>query len=211
MNTYAQGTDNKLYFGDDTFLYESRTLRSQPNDWEWYSKDMTFGTDTQLKAFNKIKLTGRPSSVPSTNIRAYVDGVLKTLTVENRNYTSSATEITFSCNNSDSPVTLTYTGTNDDRTYAPSIRTGMYIKLDNEILLVTADEIDESTKTVTLTCTRAQLGTAIATHGGATAYILGPSYRFPSGTKGYKMRVELDAQKGVVDSIGIVYRTKSIK
>ena len=217
---YSQGVKNRVYMIDGANIFEYRKERGYTREWEWFSKNLSMGSDTQLKSFNKIKITGSPCSNYTLHggaavscIRAYVDGVEKTLTVEDRNYSQSLFDFSLTgghLNNTTNPATgVTYTGTDSDRTYSAGLRAGMYIKVDDEIMLITSDS--ETDGLVTLTLSRGQLGTEIAAHTSTTVYTIGPSYKFPSGTKGYKMRFELDAQTGLVDSIGIIFRRKGVK
>jgi len=216
---FAQGAKNRIYLADGFNIFEHKRLREEARDWEWYSKNMSFGSDTQLKVFNKLKLAGRPSGLANTNIKAYVDGEEKTLTIENKNYNTSITSHNLNEANATptsldttNPATWTYKCTDDEGTYTAAIRQGMYVKLEDEIMYVSAESMDYSTGLLTLTLQRGQLGTTNAAHSGAkTFYVLGPSYKFPSGTKGYKMRFELDGQKGMVDSVAIIYRAKGLK
>lgn len=206
----ASGRQNSVYLIDGQNVYNYRKERAYTREWEWFSKNMSFGADTQLKSFTKIKITGSPSSVPGTNIKAYVDGAEKTLTVERRNYSLSPFSATLSgINNTTDPVYATYSGTDSERTYSAGLRKGMYIKVEDEIMLITEDSEDNGTVTIKLS--RGQLGTVAASHGSVPVYNVGPSFKLPSGTKGNKLRFELLEQTGLVDSVGIIYRGKNVK
>ena len=99
------------------------------------------------------------------------------------------------------------------------IRPGHLIKIDDEIMLVTASEIavNESGTVLgwhTLTVERGQMGTTIIGHDVSTSrliYIVSPILKFPAGTKGKTLSIRLAKQKGYIDSIGVVYKPKSIK
>ena len=209
VKAYAQGMRNKVYLVDGNNIWEHRTLHTEKHDWEWHSKNMSLGSSTQLKVFTKIKLTGSPSGVANTDIKGYIDENLKTLTPEHKNYTESASGIvtsltktatTFTCNSGDS-----------DLTYNSPIGKGMYLKINDEIVLVTDTSINYDTNILTATISRAQLYTTASAHSSSDISILGLSYRFPSGSKGYKMRVELHNQTGKLDSMGFIFRTKGVK
>lgn len=206
---FAQGMRNKIYLVDGNNIWEHRTLHSEKHDWEWHSKNMTFGKDTQLKVFNKIKLTGSPSGVANTDIIAYIDGTAKTLTSEYKNYTESSIGLSISL--TDSATTFTCSSSDADLTYSASIGKGMYLKINDEIVLVTTTSIDYSTNLLTATISRAQLNTTASAHSSSALSVLGLSYKFPSGSKGYKMRVELKNQTGKLDSIGFIFRGKGVK
>ena len=209
---YAKGMKNKSFLTDGSNIWENKTLYSEKRDWEWHSKNMTFGRDTQLKVFKKLKLTGSPSSVTegiNANIKTYVDGVEKALTAESKNYTSTKSTVSLTLADTDADTTVTYEAIDSDKTYSPSIMKGMYLKIDDEIVLVESSTL--SGQVVTLVLKREQLNTVKAAHTTAPVYILGPSFKFPSGTKGYKMRFELSGQTGLLDSVGIIYRGKGVK
>ena len=217
VKSYTPGDGNTVYLGDGYFVYSHKTDHAESKDWQWYSKNMTMGSDTQLKVFNKIKLAGSPSSVANTDVKCYIDDKPVHLTIENKHYSlTSADEIVLSEFQIDDVVTsLTYSGTNSDRTYSPRIRKGMYVKLGGvktETIFITDDTLN-SNGTTTITFDRAQLGSIEQNHSGLSVLqILAPSFRIPSGqNKGKKIRVELLNQRGMVDSIGIIWRAKGLK
>ena len=91
----------------------------------------------------------------------------------------------------------------------------MYVKLGGvktETIFITDDTLN-SNGTTTITFDRAQLGSIEQNHSGLSVLqILAPSFRIPSGqNKGKKIRVELLNQRGMVDSIGIIWRAKGLK
>ena len=59
---------------------------------------------------------------------------------------------------------------------------------------------------------RAIMGTNRADHAIDTlVYVVSPVLKFPAGTKGKNLSLRLVKQKGYVDSIGVVYKPRSIK
>ena len=80
---------------------------------------------------------------------------------------------------------------------------------------------DETIKRVEIECERNQLGTssvdfetALNTDDNwkhASIRYVGPSLKFPGGTKGKSMQIKLQNQKGTVDSISFIYRLKTLK
>lgn len=221
VKAFAQGMRNRVYLVDGNNIWEHKTLHTEKRDWEWHSKNMSFGSDTQLKSFTKIKTTGSPSSDYTTPegvnvlcIKAFVDGSEKTLTPENKNFTESDSGLS-SPSLTDSATTFTTSAGDVDLTYNSIIGKGMYLKIDNEIVLVTDTSIDytaDVNSRMTVTIARAQLGTTAASHSSLSSiYIVAPSYKLPSGTKGYKMRIELHNQSGKLDSLGFIFRGKGIK
>jgi hypothetical protein len=60
------------------------------------------------------------------------------------------------------------------------------------------------------------MGTTAVAHSGtissgASVEIVSPTLKFPAGTKGKNLSIRLAGQKGYIDSIGVVYKPKSIK
>lgn len=209
VKAYAQGMRNKVYLVDGNNIWEHRTLHTEKHDWEWHSKNMSLGSSTQLKVFTKIKLTGSPSGVANTDIKGYIDEKLKTLTPEHKNYTESSSGVTTSLTKT--ATTFTCSSGDSDLTYNSPIGKGMYLKINDEIVLVTDTSINYDTNILTATISRAQLYTTASAHSSSDISTLGLSYRFPSGSKGYKMRVELHNQTGKLDSIGFIFRGKGVK
>ena len=80
---------------------------------------------------------------------------------------------------------------------------------------------DNNILRVEVKCERGQLGTQAfdfesALRGDsnwehASIRYIGPSLKFPTGTKGSTMQIKLKNQEGSVESISFVYRTKSLK
>jgi len=67
-----------------------------------------------------------------------------------------------------------------------------------------------------LTVERGIMGTAAVDHyfvtvEAARVSIVSPVLKFPAGTKGKNLSIRLVKQKGYIDSIGVIYKPKSIK
>ena len=109
------------------------------------------------------------------------------------------------------------------------IRPGHYIKIDNEIMFVSFTRLhsltddyhyfsDSGYDYMALGCYRAQMGTELEAHTVAeneedtpSVQIVSPVLKFPAGTKGRNLSIRLKNQAGYVDSIGVVYKPKSVK
>ena len=74
-------SNNKWYY-----LYQDN---SNQRNWDWQSKKITLGQDTQIKRFNNFHVTGSPSGSLGTNVYLKVDGV---------NVTESGSLSTFTIN-----------------------------------------------------------------------------------------------------------------
>jgi hypothetical protein len=80
--------------------------------------------------------------------------------------------------------------------------------INDEIVKITARSNN------TFTITRAQLGTTATAHTGSETggnvrlYYIAPSLKLPSNCKGKKIEIQLKAQNGVVDGIGIEFINK---
>ena len=209
---YTTSDSNSVYLTDGHFLHSYKTDAANPKDWTWFSKDLTFGRDTQLKFFNKVKLSGSPSFAVSEAFQVLIDDELVTTEIENKNYTTKHSNIDLDAELAQGATTTTIqNATNTDNTYAPFIRNGMYLKIDDEIVKVTSYTL--SGKDTVLGLSRAQMGTTDVVHSaGANIYIVAPSFKIPSpNNKGFKIRVQLKEQTGLVDSLGIIWRAKGLK
>ena len=66
--------------------------------------------------------------------------------------------------------------------------------------------------TVNLTVIRAQMNTTEAIHSdNSIIYFVAPKLKFPGGTKGNRLKLQIRKQHGFVDSIRVTYKPKSIK
>ena len=100
------------------------------------------------------------------------------------------------------------------------IRPGHLIKIDDEIMLVTETSFNtevgiwdiEYNTTNKLTVKRAVMGTTIASHSTSQPiYVVAPKLSFPGGTKGNRLKLQLQQQRGYIDTIQVSYKPKSIK
>tara|TARA_Y100000004_G_scaffold58691_1_gene65352 strand:- start:1153 stop:9141 length:7989 start_codon:yes stop_codon:yes gene_type:complete len=219
------------YIGTETTEYNKYNKKL----WKWISKDITCGTSTQDKIFRGITLVGAPSVFNYSNstvaalngsnntdsIQVFVDDEQVALTVKDRFYETinlSNTKLKDGISNDtninievevdkldpDNPGVLT----GDYR--QTHIRPGHLIKINDEIMLVTA--IADYGTYNQLTVIRGQMNTVVGTHStNDTIYIVAPQLKLPSGTKGKKLSLRLFEQAGYVDSIGISYKTKGLK
>ena len=90
------------------------------------------------------------------------------------------------------------------------IRPGHYIKIDNEIMWVSA--VNVTNAVVELTVSRGRLGTSSAAHiSSAPISIISPRLKIDSGSKGKRLKIVLEGQRGFIDTIGLIYKTKGIK
>jgi len=110
------------------------------------------------------------------------------------------------------PNTSNGAGTQVNEGNQSFIRAGHLIKIQNEIMLVKS--VTNYTSFTELFVERAVMGTTGEVHiGGVTQTIdiVSPILKFPAGTKGKNLSIRLTGQKGYIDSIGVVYKPKSIK
>ena len=237
--------DSNTIISDGTSIYNYLSLESDEwtdynrREWDWFSKDINFGTDTQDKVFRSIKFLGTPSiyetgdtigvydsaNSKTASVQAYVDNDLVNLTVKNKFYetinlggaylvdTINSDDTFFTIRTEIVPLSSSGANTSDSTKKQQSfIQAGHLIKIDDEIMLVTASS--KLTDSTFLTITRGVMGTTAAAHTGATSTsinVVSPILKFPPGTKGKNLSLRLIKQKGYIDSIGVVYKPKSIK
>ena len=240
--------DSDIIIADGDSIYNYIKLESEEftdynrRTWDWFSKDINFGTDTQDKVFRSIKFLGTPSiynndkdALPAiynatsnnkiTSVQAYVDNDLVELTVKDKFYETinlggAYLAQTVNSNTGDIliqtqivPLTNTGANTSDETNKKQNfIQPGHLIKIDNEIMLVTSVAL--SSISTQLFVTRGVMGTTAASHSsGITTSIdiVSPILKFPAGTKGKNLSIRLTGQKGYIDSVGVVYKPKSIK
>ena len=223
------------YIDAESILYTKYLRRL----WTWVSKDLTFGVNTQDKIFRGLTFLGTPSVFNFSNnavtahsndasvtnaIQAFIDDEPVNLTIKNKFYeltnlgdtylTETINDTTALLNIATSLDDLSINGGVTTGTKTQNfIRPGQLIKLDDEIVLVTATS--DYTTYVQLTVIRAQMGTTAASHTGAVTTnhvaIVSPQLQFDSGTKGKKLSVRLFEQAGYIDSIAISYKQKGVK
>ena len=238
--------DSDILIADNTNIHNYLKLESDEwvdynrRSWDWFSKDINFGADTQDKVFRSIKFLGTPSiysleDIPveydSTNkndivsVQAYVDGDLVKLSVKERFYETlnlGGAKLQADINDVQSSITMItdikpYTSSGADTTdntkrYQSFIREGHIIKIDDELMFVSTAVKIEDAKYNYVDITRGIMGTTAVSHSAdALIYIVSPVLKFPAGTKGKNLSIRLRGQKGYIDSIGVVYKPKSIK
>tara|TARA_R100001594_G_scaffold9786_4_gene23652 strand:+ start:43 stop:7125 length:7083 start_codon:yes stop_codon:yes gene_type:complete len=230
---FGSGAATKIFktvsFGGIPVVYNAESL----------SNSAILSGDQTINVFN--------SSNPQSNtIQAYIDGSPVNLTVHNRNYSEidmgetslverstviyshpnfSKIEIITNFRNPD----LSTDGVNPNITYTDElvqsfITKGMYIKIRDEIMLVTkvvlkTDFVDGSETASCYTrlhVERAQMGTTKPEAGGVyqtgdIVKVISPIFKFPSGSKGKYVSIRLLRQTGFIDSLNITYRSKPIK
>ena len=74
--------------------------------------------------------------------------------------------------------------------------------------------VTNNISTAILSVERAVMGTTkatLSTGTGVPVSIVSPILKFPAGTKGKNLSIRLTGQKGYIDSVGVVYKPKSIK
>ena len=94
------------------------------------------------------------------------------------------------------------------------IRPGHYIKINDEVMFVNSYKKTSynSETCVELTIDRAQLNTTATSHLESNNIdVVSPRLKFASGSKGKRLKIVLEGQRGYVDSIGLIYKSKGIK
>ena len=238
--------DSDILIADNTNIHNYLKLESDEwvdynrRSWDWFSKDINFGADTQDKVFRSIKFLGTPSiysleDIPieydSTNkndivsVQAYVDGDLVKLLVKERFYETlnlggakletgiNALQTSLTMITDIKPYTSSGADTADNtKRYQSFIKEGHIIKVDDELMFVSTSLKVETAKYNYVDVTRGIMGTTAASHSAnALIYVVSPVLKFPAGTKGKNLSLRLRGQKGYIDSIGVVYKPKSIK
>ena len=261
----APSKDADIFISDGQYVYNY--LKDESSEWEdyrrrkggiaygwdWFSKDINFGTDTQDKVFRNIKFLGTPTicdfddvggtsfapeeyntenSPKVSSVEAYVDNTkIESLSVSNKFYETvnlGGTHLLGNINVASVFMQIKtdikpYTNSGATSTHANSkqqfIRPGHLIKINNEIMLVQTASLDTTTLSFNFTILKVRRGimgtTAIAHTGGTSSgdsvEIVSPILKFPAGTKGKNLSIRLIGQRGYIDSIGVVYKPKSIK
>ena len=236
--------DSDIIIADGNSIYNYIKLESEEftdynrRTWDWFSKDINFGTDTQDKVFRSIKFLGTPSiynnnedALPAiynatsnnkiTSVQAYVDNDLVKLTVKDKFYETinlgqSYLENTINRENKfyikTEILSQTSSGAGGADGYQGFIQPGHLIKIEDEIMLVKS--ITNNISNVIVETIRGVMGTTSVAHSIGTnisVSIVSPILKFPAGTKGKNLSIRLIGQKGYIDSVGVVYKPKSIK
>ena len=90
------GKDGDTLLADGYQVYSYRKSLVSNKKWSWSSKEFDMGSISVKKVWKSIKLAGAPTfnSINNTStddIKVFVDGVQKKITIENKNYTISKT------------------------------------------------------------------------------------------------------------------------
>ena len=228
----AQGKDGDILIAgqpsptDSTLLYNYKDS-DELRDFRWLSKQMSITKSIDKKRFHRIKLSGNPilSTISSPgnwkdDIVVYVDGKIQDLSIINKSYTQSSTNVYTSGNHSAGTDTITYAGINESTVMGNVPTAGSYIKVQDEIMKITSI----NTTSREMKVNRAQLGTTAQTHNHADApgdgsegyeghslFIISPTIKLPSKCKGKNIQVMLRNQKSFVDSFGIEFISKNTK
>ena len=227
VNSSSDGT---VLLSDGNLLYNITSAEDEEftnfarREWTWHSGDLTFGGDTQDKVFKSMNLTGTPSyfniddnsgfsstASASNSIRMYINDSQVPLNIENKHYASTILGGTYLSENL--PIDtdeFEIKSENPVNTKQEFIRPGHYIKINDEIMWVSA--INTTGITTKITVFRAQLSTAKAIHNvNAPISLIAPRLKITSNKKGKKLKIILEKQRGYIDSIGAVFKPKSIK
>ena len=227
----SSSSDGTVLISDGNFLYKFASSRDKTfskyarREWTWHSKDLTFGADTQDKVFRGINITGTPSLYnekisngrliggdSDDSIKVYIDDKLVPLKIENKKYASTKlgdTQMNSAIYGSDTTFEIINNTTSNQK--QEFIRPGHYIKINDEIMFV--ESVNTNTNITSLTVERGQLGTSkpYGHPSGDEIYIISPRLKISSNKKGKRIKIVADKQRGYIDSIGIIYKSKSIK
>ena len=149
------------------------------------------------------------------SIRAYIDDKQIQLTKENKFYSSvllGENYLSMAISIDSTTISLkTKDSTNNLQTF---IKPGHFIRIGSEIMHVNSYELssDGTEETAYLTVSRGQLNTTAVEHAVSDSiYIIAPRLKFASGSKGKRLKIVLEGQRGYVDSIGVIYKSKGVK
>ena len=187
------------------------------------------GHSTQEKVFKGIILKGMPSLLTMNtsavdDLRVYVDDIQQTLTMENTKYTLKTIGDTYVTARAIWPTSISSysVGTsvlaiknNSSQVKQEFFGIGHLIKIGDEIMLISSVDtiIDEDEDLTEITVTRAQMGTTAEVHtpSGAALKVYAVSPKFRISAKGKTLKVVFDNQYGHIESLGIIYKRKSIR
>ena len=192
--------NSDILISDDNYLWNYLDADSiqyttyNKNKWRWFSKDLTFGYDTQDKIFRGLTFLGTPSvfnysensvsamsvtgatiESQTSSVQVYVDDKVVPLTIQNTFYELTNVGDTYLKTSVDDTTTdieiLTpiYSlsdkeGVGDANFSQAFIRPGHLIKIGDEIMLVKT--ISEFPQYSKLTVLRAQMSTTATSHTG---------------------------------------------
>ena len=131
IQSTAVSKDSKLLVNDGTFLYDYKAAVSfqynkyNREKWEWFSKDLTFGSSSQDKVFKTLSFTGTPSiynymsngvvefdettNLTTNSIQAYVDDKPVALRLYNKFYAETnlgETIVKDTCRTTDTTINI---------------------------------------------------------------------------------------------------------
>jgi hypothetical protein len=233
----ASSKDNAILIGDGNLLWDFTSAEHkeysqyQKKEWTWHSKEFVFDANTQEKVFKGLNIVGTPSfyeigadsnSLEFTDtinnklsIRAYIDNKQVQLTRENKFYSSVLLGETYLSTAISADSTTIFLKTKDSTNNLQTfIKPGHFIRIGSEIMYVNSYELssDGTENTAYLTVNRAQLNTIAIEHAVSDSiYIIAPRLKFASRSKGKRLKIVLEGQRGYVDSIGVVYKSKGVK
>ena len=232
VSKVAAGKDGDILIAGRNGNQSNRLLHnykdsSQTREFRWLSKQLSITKSIDNKRFHRIKLNGNviASTISSPakwkdDIVVYVDGKIQDLTKLNSHYTQSATGAYTETDHNNSTQSINYIGRNNGDVYGDTPKVGSYIKIQDEIMKVTA--VDTTTRT--LTVDRAQLGTTATTHNmddapgdgsegyeGHALYNIAPTLKLPAKCKGKNIQVMIRNQTSFVDSFGIEFISRNTK
>ena len=233
----ASSSDGSILIGDGNHLWDFASspdreyMEYMRKEWTWHSKDFVLDANTQSKVFKGLNLVGTPSfytigedsdvsnftdTIGNTlSIRAYIDDKQVKLTRESKFYSTvnlGESYLGKDISSSDTAILVkTKVAQNNIQEF---IRPGHYIEIDDELMFVnsyrqTAYQGDTCSE---LTVDRAQLKTTATSHTISTDInVASPRLKFESGSKGKRLKIVLEGQRGYVDSIGVIYKSKGVK
>jgi len=229
----TEGDDGDILIANEYLLYNfmadesTEYTKNARKQWRWDSKKFTMGMDTQDKVFRGINIIGTPvletmTGSSSDNLRVYVDGTQKTLSLQNKQYGLSETGFLTSGIGIVFASTFSYndiTGWWFLQGQSDYIKPGHYIQAEDDTEILKVETLwgdTQGTGTAGYLVSREQMGTTISNlnqneHIGKKMYIVSPRWKLPAGSKGKQMQIILEGQSGYVDSIGITYKPKGIK
>ena len=229
--------DGSVLIGDGQRLYDFASSPDEEyaqymrKEWTWHSKEFVLDGNTQNKVFKGLNIVGTPSFYNigqnssnlaftdtinnSLSIRAYIDDEQVKLTRENKFYSSVLLGESYLSKSITKADTKLFIKTRDvNNNLQEFVRPGHYIKINSEVLFVNdyTKTHDGTDTVIELTVDRGQLNTTIVNHEASdNINVISPRLKFASGSKGKRLKIVLEGQRGYVDSIGVIYKSKGIK
>ena len=225
-----------ILISDGTSLYQYLENTSaadyssyRQEEWDWISNDINFGLDNQEKVFKTLSFTGSPciydfknssvalydssSDTKTLSVQVFVDDKPIALTVKNKFYDTmryAGMKLADSITAGQDLTIVSMTIQSDISVGVEFLRPGQLIKINNEIMLITSNTVT-STLAIIL-AKRALMGTTASAHSTNDRIdIVAPKLSFPGGTKGNRLKLQLEKQHGYIDSISVSYKPKTIK